>query len=68
MVILVPDPVVVVPPGFLVNVQVPIAGKPFKITLPVGEEHVGCVIVPTDGGVGGGFSVALERLEVVCEA
>jgi len=38
--------VVIIPPGFLVNVQVPAAGKPFKTTLPVGTAHVGCVIVP----------------------
>ena len=36
----------------LVNVQVPVAGKPFMITLPVAKAQVGCVIVPTDGAVG----------------
>ena len=41
MVLLVPVPVVVVPPGVLVNVQVPVAGKPFKTTLPVDVAHVG---------------------------
>ena len=52
IVTLVPEPVVVVPPGDLVKVHVPDAGKPFKTTLPVVTEIVGCVIVPTDGAVG----------------
>jgi hypothetical protein len=47
-----PEPVVVVPPGLLVNVQLPLEGKPFRTTLPVERRHVGCVIVPTTGGVG----------------
>ena len=50
--VLVPVPVVVVPPGVLVNVQVPVAGKPLITTLPVSTVHVGCVIVPAMG-VGG---------------
>jgi hypothetical protein len=37
-------------PGF--NVHVPVAGKPFKITLPVARAQVGWVIVPTVGAVG----------------
>ena len=41
MVVLVPEPVVVVPPGVLVKIQVPVAGKLFKTTLPVGAAHVG---------------------------
>ena len=36
-----PVPVVVVPPGDLVKVQVPDAGKPFNITLPVARAQVG---------------------------
>jgi hypothetical protein len=40
-VVLVPVPVVVVPPGVLVNVQVPVEGKPFNITLPVPTAQVG---------------------------
>jgi hypothetical protein len=52
MVELVPVPVVVVPPGVLVNVQVPVAGKPFNTTLPVATSHVGCVMVPTAGADG----------------
>ena len=49
---LVPDPVVAIAPGLLVNVQVPVAGKPLNTTLPVATLHVGCVIVPTTGAVG----------------
>jgi hypothetical protein len=52
MVVVVPVPVVVVPPGVLVNVQVPVAGKPFNTTLPVATEQVGWLIVPTVGAVG----------------
>jgi hypothetical protein len=53
--VLVPVPVVVIPPGFLVRVHVP-DGNPPKTTPPVSTEQVGCVTVPTDGttGVGGG--------------
>ena len=52
MVVLVPDPVVVTFPGVLVSVHVPVAGKPLNATLPVGTEHVGCVMAPTTGAVG----------------
>ena len=45
-------PVLVTLPGVLVNVQVPVAGKPLKATLPVATLHVGCVIVPTVGAEG----------------
>ena len=43
---------VVVPPGDLVSVHVPVAGKPDKTTLPVATLQVGWVIVPTVGAVG----------------
>ena len=39
-------------PGILVTVQVPVAGKPLRTTLPVERVHVGWVIVPTVGAVG----------------
>ena len=52
MVVLVPVPVEVVPPGVLVSVQVPEDGKPLNITLPVARLQFGCVIVPTIGAVG----------------
>ena len=42
----------VVPPGVLVSVHVPVTGKPFKTTLPVAKAQVGWVIVPTVGAVG----------------
>ena len=51
IVVVVPEPVVVVPPGDLVNVQFPV-GKLFNSTLPVDTEQVGCVMVPTVGAVG----------------
>ena len=41
-----------IPPGDLVNVQVPEDGKPFNTTLPVATLHVGCVMVPSVGAVG----------------
>jgi hypothetical protein len=40
-VVLAPVPEVVVPPGVLVNVHVPVAGNPLKTTLPVARLHVG---------------------------
>jgi hypothetical protein len=52
MVEVVPVPVDVVPPGDLVNVHVPVAGNPFKTTLPVAKAQLGWVIVPTMGAVG----------------
>ena len=45
-------PVVVFPPGDFVKAHVPVAGKPFKTTLPVATAQVGWVIVPTVGAVG----------------
>ena len=41
MVELVPVPVVVVPPGVFVSVHVPVAGNPFKMTLPVAKAQLG---------------------------
>jgi hypothetical protein len=58
IVVPVPVPEIVTPPGFLVNVQLPVAGNPLKTTLPVDIAHVGCVMVPmtgADGGEGGGL-------------
>lgn len=49
---LVPVPEVIIPPGFLVNVQVPSAGRPFNSTLPVATGQEGCVIVPIVGADG----------------
>jgi hypothetical protein len=50
IVVPVPVPVEVLPPGVLVIVQVPVAGRPLKATLPVATAHVGWVIVPVTGG------------------
>ena len=47
-----PVPVVATAPGVLVNVQLPVAGKPFNTTLPAATLQVGWVIVPTVGAVG----------------
>jgi hypothetical protein len=52
IVVLVPVPVVVTPPGVLVNVQVPDEGNPLNTTLPVETLHVGCVMVPIVGAFG----------------
>ena len=49
MVVLVPVPVVVVPPGERVNVHVPEEGSPLSTTLPVDTKQVGWVMVPTVG-------------------
>ena len=48
----VPEPVIVAPPGEAVTVHVPDAGSPLKATDPVGTLQVGCVIVPITGAVG----------------
>jgi hypothetical protein len=66
MVVEVPVPVVVTDPGVLVNVQVPLDGKPLNTTLPVAVAHVGCVMVPTVGAVGAvgcALITILEELE-----
>jgi hypothetical protein len=47
-----PVPVEVIPPGFLVNVHVPVDGILLNTTLPVASAQVGCVIVPTTGADG----------------
>ena len=47
-----PVPVDSVPPGVLVSIQVPVAGKPLITTLPVASAQVGWVMVPTVGMVG----------------
>ena len=52
MVVLVPVPVVVIPPGERVSVHVPVDGRFESTTLPVETEQVGCVMVPTVGVVG----------------
>ena len=51
-VVVMPDPVVVVPPGLRVRVHEPDDGRPLKATIPVDVSHVGCVIKPTMGADG----------------
>ena len=41
----------VTPSGIRVNVQLPVEGKPFKVTLPVAVVHVGCTNNPTTGAL-----------------
>ena len=49
---------VVVPPGVLVRVHVPVAGSPLRVTLPVATPQMGWVITPTVGAVGvGGWAL-----------
>ena len=68
IVILVPVPVVVVPPGDLISVQVPAAGNPFITTPPVATSQVGCVIVPTTGEGGDDGLVVISTLLELDEA
>jgi len=57
IVVLVPSPVFIIPPGVPFTVQVPDEGNPFKMTLPVEDVHVGGVMVPIVGAVGKGRTV-----------
>jgi hypothetical protein len=50
--VLVPDPIVVAPPGLLVKVHVPKDGSELRITLPVGVVQLVWVITPTTGVAG----------------
>jgi hypothetical protein len=59
IVVLVPVPVVVAPPGVLVNVQVPVAGKPLITTLPVDTVQVGWETEPMTGAEGSGNTVTI---------
>lgn len=47
-----PVPVVVTIPGYRVSVQVPLAGIPVRLIVPVETAHVGWTISPAAGGVG----------------
>ena len=60
IVVLLPEPDVVVPPGLLVICQFPLEGNPFNITLPVNEVQVGCVITPVDGTDGLELTVSVN--------
>ena len=63
----VPVPVVVVPPGFRVSVQVPVEGRPLSTTLPVATVQVGWVMVPTTGAVGLAGGVLMTTFPDVTE-
>jgi hypothetical protein len=64
MVVLIPVPVVIIPPGVLVKVHVPDSGKLFKITLPVANVQVGCVI-ETTSGTGYGLTVICKGVALL---
>jgi hypothetical protein len=53
-----PVPIEAIPPGVLINVHVPEAGKLPSNTLPVADEHVGCVTCSIVGAAG----VTMEAL------
>jgi hypothetical protein len=59
---LVPDPVVVTPPGVRVSVHEPVDGNPLNITLPVDTVHVGGVTVPATGADGVAGCVLITTL------
>jgi hypothetical protein len=63
MVVLVPVPVAVAPPGVLIKVQEPGDGRLVNTTLPVGIVHVGCVLVPTVGGDGEAGTALMTTLD-----
>jgi hypothetical protein len=67
MVRLVPVPLVVVPPGVLVNDQVPVAGKPLNTTLPVDKIQVACVMPPATGAEGAPGAVLITTLPDAAE-
>jgi hypothetical protein len=52
IVVLIPVPLEVAPPGDLVSVHEPVEGSPLITTLPVAIEQVGWVIIPMMGTVG----------------
>lgn len=41
IIVLIPIPLVTIAPGVLIRVQVPVAGNPFKVTLPVATKQFG---------------------------
>jgi hypothetical protein len=59
IIVLVPVPLVVTAPGFLVKVHAPVVGNPLSTTLPVASVHVGCVMAPATGAVGVGGCAAI---------
>ncbi|QYS89858.1 hypothetical protein [Flavobacterium davisii] len=62
---LVPEPVMLVPPGEAVTVHVPDAGKLLKLTLPVETLQLGCVIFDIIGAVGNGLTITFVESDIV---
>jgi hypothetical protein len=61
----IPVPVDVTAPGLRVNVQVPVAGKPFIATVVIGMAQVGCTIVPIMGASGLTAALTTTLVEVI---
>jgi hypothetical protein len=58
--VLVPEPDVIVPPGDMVIVHSLLDGKSFRTTLPVETRHVGWVLGPIRGSLGGVSTVSVN--------
>jgi hypothetical protein len=63
-VVVLPVPLEVIAPGFLVRVHVPEEGRPLRATLPEGTAQVGWVLVPTTGAVGAEGTALITTLPV----
>ena len=48
-------------------VQVPVAGKPFNVTLPVAVKQFGCMIVSVSGALGVGGCAFITTLSEATE-
>ena len=60
MVVLPPVPVNEDPVESVVNVQVPVTGKPISVTLPVDNVQPGWIIVPATGAAGEGGALPIS--------
>ena len=63
MVVVVPLPVLVIAPGYRVRVQVPLAGRSSRSTLPVATPQMGWVIDTTVGASGVNGPVLITAVE-----
>jgi hypothetical protein len=59
MVVVVPLPDVITPPGVRIIIQSPEEGNPFNTTLPIEMKQVGWVIVPIVGAAGVALTVTV---------
>jgi hypothetical protein len=66
IVVLVPEPLVALPPGKRFRIQLP-EGRPVICTLPVFNEHVGCVIVPMAGDAGAVGGACMTTGDETCD-